>query len=192
MNVMDNVVQFPATKSGPQIEQPQDELLTPSKAMWGLQRLWAAGLVSTVAHSIGTQALFLLATNTNRKSQFISMSADEMMSRYVRHNGLVLAGPPVLKDPSEVGKALADLHYECGILNQVDLRFFNQSGNPRAHFLSPLPNQRVPPFDDSARINFRLDRMPLHVFEEWVNKRILIVLAEATVMDATDEQFAFQ
>lgn len=171
---MATILNFPAQQKVADSPPSTDgaPTIAPTHAAKGIHTLWSAGVISTPAYAIGMQALYFLAVSTNKKSQFISLTKEQILSQYVVYDGGVLAGKAFIHNDEQFIDNLMELHYECGILNQLDLTFFNAAGNVRQHFAIPHPLRAGRPWGQDTDIHFRLDKMTVAAYEDWVKLRV--------------------
>lgn len=163
---MTNVLQFPAPS--PAIESNIG--LTPMHILGGVRSLWTAGCVSTEAFFVAAQVCYLFATEGK---PVVSMSWEDGKRRMVyTPDGEYFSGPLQTYSKDLFAAGLFDLHVCTGLLNGLDKKFFNQTGNPRQHFTQPHPMRRAVFWHDDTPIYFRMDGMSPKTHRDWVQKQI--------------------
>lgn len=180
---MQNVIQFP----GPARADPEIDFITSTDVMKGLQRLTLAGVVPSQAHAIGMQALYFIASNPSKKTGFVEMTWDEIKQRHVSYNGSILAFPPQFypdREQSDLSLCLLHLH-SFGILNSLDKKFFNQSGNPKMHFVIPHRMRDTPDLRGGTPIYFRLDKVPRSHYETLIHTSLKNALGASSELSIT-------
>lgn len=161
---MTNIVQFP-----PQPTQVREEEIHARVALAGIRSLWQTGIVGSEACAIASQVCYLLCTTDK---QIVSITWAAASKTYVTHGDDFLSGPTQSLNRAIFADGLIDLHTRCGLVNSLDKKFFNPSGNPRQHFSVPHPMRTEVFWDEHTPIFFRLEKFTTKEYGAFITRQI--------------------